>query len=222
MKRARVLVMASCMGVLAALSSLAFLSEEASAEDRPAANPVKPVARADAGVAEKRYDPENTTGISRAMEALVLGNQRYVDKDFAGALEHHKRALALAPRNPLAHYLVGETLLALKNPTEAEAAFKQAEGLTDDRNPALRGRVLFVLADFKERDKKVEEAKAAWKAYNEYAAKFADAGVPHLKSGEERLRVLDEVTKLDKAYEIVRARILAERDGGGVDASPKK
>jgi tetratricopeptide (TPR) repeat protein len=222
MKRARVLVMASGLGMAVAAGSVLLLADDAIADDKPGASPPKPVARADAGPAEKRYDPENTTGISRAMEALVLGNQRYVDKDYAGALELYKRGLALAPRNALAHYLVGETHLALKNPTEAEAAFKQAESLTDDRNPALRGRILFVIADFKERDRKVEEAKAAWKAYNEYAARFADAGVTHIKSGEERLRVLDDVTKLDKAYEIVRVRILAERDGGGADAAPKR
>ena len=87
-------------------------------------------------------------------------------------------------------------------------------------DPALRARILFVTADLKERQKKWEDAKAAWQAYLDWAKRFPGAGV-FPASALSRQAVIDTAMKQDKAYEIVRQRIAASQDGG-VFSDPSK
>jgi tetratricopeptide (TPR) repeat protein len=207
------------------LPGLAFV-QVVSAGDAPAGDKgAKPAARAAPGDAGKRVDPDNVKGISQFMEALAQANAKLVAKDVAGALEAYKAAIPLSPRNPLGHLYLGAAHLANNDLSEAEAAFKQAESLSDDRNPNVRGKILFALADVKERQKKWEEARAAWQAYTEYAQKHEDAGT-HPQTGASRVQALDDLAKLSKQYEKVRERIQAEKDGGAAipdaGAPPKK
>lgn len=223
--RARALV---SLAVFGSVSGLLFAAATASGDDAP-----KPAPRAkvvDAGPAETRYDPDNVTGISQSMEALVKGNERYVAKDYPGAIDLYRKGIQLNPKNALGPYLLGEAHLAANNASEAEAAFKQAEELTDSRNPSLRSRVLFVVADVYERQKKWPQAKAAWQTYGEHAAKYADAGA-FPQSGATRLEAVEAVLKLEAQYAEVRARIAAEKlaaaDAGAASApgtkpAPKK
>lgn len=172
---------------------------------------------------EKKYDPENVTAPSQAMETVLEGNKKYLAKDYAGALDIYKKALVLNPRMALAHYLAGETFLAMSNLGEAEAAFKAAEEVTNAKEPLVRSHVLFALADCYEREKKWEDAKKAWQAYGEHAAKL-DGGA-HPASGVARLKAIDDYLTLDKKYEIVRQRIAAEKadaGAGAADAGPAK
>src|SRR5260221_7206535 len=64
---------------------------------------------------EKKYDPNNVTAISPYMEICAGGNVKFVAKDFAGAIEAYKKAITLAPKSPLAHYLLGEAQLSSGN-----------------------------------------------------------------------------------------------------------
>jgi hypothetical protein len=169
-----------------------------------------------------RYDPDNITAISESMETLLKGNARYGAKDFPGAIDLYKRAIQLNPRSALGPYLLGEGYLAMNNLGEAEAAFKQAQEISDTRNPALRSRVLFAVADVFERQKKFADAKTAWQAYNEHASKLGADGGAFPASGAERLRVVEAILKLDKDYELVRQRIAAEKADAGAAAAPKK
>ncbi len=170
--------------------------------------------------AEKKYDPLNQTALSLFMETCLQGNAKYVARDLPGAIELYRRAIVLAPRNPLGHYLLGEALLASGSLNDAELSWKTAEEASDDRNPTMRARVLFVLADIKERQKKWDEAKAAWQVYGDYAQKHADAGAS-TQTSISRGQAIDDMLKQDKLYEVVRQRIAAERDGGA-EAPPKK
>lgn len=179
--------------------------------------PANAKSQADAG---DRHDPDNVTGISQFMETLVQGNAKYGAKDYPGAIDLYKRAIQLNPRSPLGPYMLGEAHLAMGNVSEAEAAFRQAEERSDSKDPALRSRVLFVVADVLERQKKWEPARAAWQKYAEHAAKFADAGA-FPESAKKRLEVLDAAIDREKKYAEVRARIAAEKDGGA-DAASKK
>ena len=77
----------------------------------------------------------------------------------------YRQAIQLAPKRPLPHYLLGEAQLGAGNLPEAEAALTDAEQSSDDRDPNVRGKILFVIADLKEREKKWDDAKTAWKAY---------------------------------------------------------
>ena len=216
MRRVVVLALAIPAAVLLPLAA----SGQAAPKAAPAkAAPVKanPKGQADAG---DRHDPDNVTGISQFMETLVQGNAKYGDKDYPGAIDLYKRAIQLNPRSPLGPYLLGEAHLAMGNLSEAEAAFRQAEERSDSKDPALRSRVLFVVADVLERQEKWEPARAAWQKYAEHAAKFADAGA-FPESAKKRLEVLAATLDREKKYAEVRARIAAEKDGGA-DAASKK
>ena len=167
-----------------------------------------------------KYDPENITAISQYMETLAKGNERYAAKDQTGAIDTYKKAIQLSPRNPLGHYLLAEAYLGSGNMGEAEAAIQQAYE-ADAKNGLVRSHVLFLRADIAERQKKWEQAKAAWQAYMEHAAKLGDAGA-YPQTAAERLKAIQKVMELEKAYAGVRERIAAEKADAGKGASTKK
>jgi tetratricopeptide (TPR) repeat protein len=184
----------------------------------------------DAG--DARNDPSNITAISRWMELCIEGNAKYAARDFSAAIASYTSATRLAPKNPFPQYLLGEAHLANGNLAEAEASLKQAELASDKRNALLRAKILFVLADVKERQKKWDEAKAAWQLYSEWVFAQSNGGTFPL-SAAARIRAIDEVLKLDGTMQIVRERIAATSDGGvlgsastavdrGVKSAPSK
>jgi len=158
------------------------------------------------------HDPNNVTGLSEAVEIVSKGNEKFVAKDVQGAIDAYRRAIQLAPKNPLGHYMLGVGLLAAGNPQEAEVSFKQAADVGEG-SPPIKARALFALADLKERQKKWEEAKSAWQTYADYVGKHADAGYP--ESASTKTAALDDMLKQDKAYDVVRERIAAEKADGG-------
>jgi tetratricopeptide (TPR) repeat protein len=159
-----------------------------------------------------KYDPENKTHISQFMETAVQGNAKLVSRDFPGAIELYRKAIQMQPTNPLGHYLLGEAQSAAGNLPEAEASWTQADNL-GDKAPEVKVKVLFCLADLKERLKKWDDAKAGWQRYKEFIAGHAAAGGAPA-SADARILAIDEAMKQDKAYDIVRQRIAAEKDGG--------
>ena len=200
----RLFALAVVLGVPAAVFAPG-LGSEAWGDAKKAARP--------APSGEQRYDPDNITGISQYIETLVKGTERYHAKDMTGAIDLYKKGIQLHPKHPLGHYLLGEAYLLNNNLPEAEAAFLAAQEVSDSKNPALRSHVLFAVADIYEREKKWEQAKTAWQAYSEHASKFGDAGA-FPASGAERMKAIQKVIELEKAYVAVRARIAAEKDGG--------
>lgn len=174
----------------------------------------------EAGEKADHYDADNVTAISQYIETVAKGTERYVAKDYTAAIDTFKKAIQLNPRSPLASYLLAETYLTQSNLGEAEAAIAQAyEG--DAKDPAVRSHVLFLRATLFERQKKWEDAKTAWQAYTEFAAKFSDAGT-FPQTGAERVRVIQKLVELDKAYVAVRERIAAEKADAGKPATPAK
>jgi len=166
------------------------------------ADPKKPASDDD------KYDPANKTHISKFMETVVEGNAKMVSRDFPGAIEVYRRAIQLQPMNPLGHYMLGEAQSASGNLTEAEASWTQADSV-GDKAPEVKVRVLFVLADLKERQKKWDDAKTAWQRYKQYVGEHPNAG-GFVASADARILAIDEMQKQDKAYDIVRQRIAAE------------
>ena len=134
----------------------------------------KPATTKDGG--DDKYNPDNRTHISKFMETAVQGNVKLLSRDFPGAIELYRQAIQLQPTNPLGHYLLGEAQSASGNIPEAEASWTQADNL-GDKVPEVKTRVLFCLADLKERQKKWDDAKAAWQRYQQYVAAHVDAGV---------------------------------------------
>ena len=66
------------------------------------------------------YDPDNVTGMSRYLETCIVGNNRFVSHDYAGAVEQYKKAIPMAPKNALGSYLLAEGLIALDKVAESK------------------------------------------------------------------------------------------------------
>ena len=162
----------------------------------------------------KRTDPANITGISKFMETCVSGNGQYMARDFPAAIASYREAIKLSPKHPLGHYLLGEAQLAANNLPEAEASWNQAGLVSDATDPILRARVLFVLADVKERQKKWDEAKTGWQNYNEWVGRYADAGVGFGATGASRVQAIETMTKRNAEADQVKQRIKETADGG--------
>lgn len=174
-------------------------------------------ADADGGKGDGRKKAENSVSASTASpkykEACAQGNARYVTRDFAGAIDAYRAAIELDAKNPLAHYLLGEAHLAAGSFTEADAAWNRAALESTDGDPALRAKILFVLADLRERQKKWDDARAAWQVYLDWVAKSRGvAAFP--ASGQSRQQVIDAMLRQDKSYEVVRRRIADTKNGG--------
>jgi tetratricopeptide (TPR) repeat protein len=192
-------VLALALGVPALV-----LASPVRADDAPSAKPAPPRASA------TRHDA--AAGTPEFMAACADGNAKYVAKDIPGAILAYQKAIKLAPRNPLGHYLLGEAQLGAGNLEAAGTAWLEADQVGDSV-PAVKAKILFVLADLREREKKWDDAKAAWQRYAEFAAKHPDVGVFPASAGG-RIQAIDEMLKQDKAYDIVRQRIKEEKSGG--------
>lgn len=201
--------------MVASIAAASLWPEDASGKDKAAAS--KDAKKDDK---KPKFDPNNRTAISEFMSTVVDGNTRFASKDFPGALDAYKKAVGLAPNDPLGHYLVAEALLAQDKVADGEASLAQAEKLGDKR-PEILGKVYFLQADAKERQKKWDEARAAWAKYDGWAQRRGgpDGGNAFPQSAAARISAIDEYVKLDKAYDDVRRRIAAEKDGG---AAPPK
>jgi len=146
-------------------------------------------------------------------DRCAQGNAKYAARDFAGAVALYRAAIELEPRDPLAHYLLGEAQLAAGDLAEAEAGFGRAAIESGEKDPALHARALFVLADLKERQSRWSDAKAAWQTYLDWLARFPT--VPGFAaSARSRQQVIDAMLAQDKASEAVRRRIAETKDGG--------
>jgi tetratricopeptide (TPR) repeat protein len=209
--RSRVLgvVLAFVVPIVALVPVVAF----GEPKPKPAAKPVQEKS--------EKNDPDNIVAISQYMELVVKGNERYVAKDYTNATDAFRKAIQLSPKNALAHYLLAEAYLGTGNLGEAEPEILLAQENADARNPVLRARVLFVVADLFERQKKWEQAKTAWQAYAEQAAKFSGDGGTFPQSSAERLKAIQKVLEMEKAYAGVRERIAADKFDAGKPA-PKK
>ena len=142
-------------------------------------------------------------GASPYSEAVQKGDSLLIAHDYDGAIAAYRAEI---DKNPaLGHYRTGEAQLAKGNIAEAEAAWQTALKLvgTDDR---LRGKLLFVLSDLKERQKANDDAITRWKEYEQHARTVADAkGYP--ATAVERVKRNEEWKKISADAAEVRARI---------------
>jgi tetratricopeptide (TPR) repeat protein len=161
---------------------------------------------------EEKKAEESSGGSAKYKEACKDGNTKYAARDFAGAIAAYQKAIELDPNNALGHYYLGEAQLAAGSLVEAEAAWNRAALASGEKDPALRARILFVIADLKERQKKWDEAKAAWQVYLDWANKYQNAGA-FPGSAQSRQQVIEAMQKLDKATAVVRQRIADSKNG---------
>jgi tetratricopeptide (TPR) repeat protein len=162
--------------------------------------------------------PNPATGAAKGqaefIEAINQGSLKYVAKELPASVELFRKAVQLQPRNPLGYYLLGEALLGSGSLPDAETAWLQGEQVAAAGPPAVQAKLLFVLADLRERQGRWEDAKVAWKRYADFAAQNADAGA-YPESAQSRIRDTETMQKQNKDYAIVRKRI-REEDGGTI------
>jgi len=203
---AHALLLASMVATTVALAPRAFADDE-SGSTKSSSKKKHDDGPASSSAPSKGPSPEYR-------KACDLGNAKYASRDFPGAIEQYRRAIELNPKQALGFYLLGEAQLAAGSITEADAAWSRAALESGEQEPALRARVLFVLADLKERQLKWDDARAAWQVYLDWASRYPNANA-FPGSGQSRQQVIDAMKKQDKAYDIVRQRI-EQTKGGNV------
>jgi tetratricopeptide (TPR) repeat protein len=173
----------------------------------------------DKGDGKKKHDDDSSSGAGKSgpssdyKKTCDAGNAKYAARDFPGAIEQYRKAIELNPKQPLGFYLLGEAQLAAGSLTEAEAAWGRAALQSGDEDPGLHARVLFVVADLKERQLKWDEARAAWQVYLDWASRNPKANA-FPGSAQSRQQVIDSMKKQEKDYEVVKQRIEQTKAGG--------
>jgi tetratricopeptide (TPR) repeat protein len=183
-------------GLILSASSLCFADEgaEGAKESKPAT---------------KRTDPKGITGISPFMELIAKGSASYVARDYATAVTTFQEAIQKAPNRALGHYMLGQAFLADKKPDEADGAWQTALRYAE-KDPVLRAKALFVIADLREQQKRWDDALTAWKAYADYVASEAKAN-GYAATPTDRTRVIEKRKELETKYAKVKERI-AQRE----------
>ena len=158
-----------------------------------------------AGKGEVRRDPKGIKGISPFWESLKQGDDSYIARDFDGAIKAYRDAITKEPQNALGHYRMGEAQLAKGNTQEAEASWVSALRFVGNDN-SLKAKILFVLADLRERQKSYDDATDIWNKY-EALAKEQPQTKMFPESAEDRKKVIATWKQLLVDYGAVKKRI---------------
>lgn len=167
---------------------------------------------ADSALAEgkitSRKDPENRKGISPYMEAVVKGEWAFVARDMAGAKAAFQDAIKLDAGKSLAIYRLAEVFMDQGQLDDAEASLTSAVG--KQGTPEDAAKVLFLTAELRERQHKLQAAKDAWTAYQNYLN--ANPKVKgHPATAADRIKRADQRMKDEVDYGAVKDRIEKRR-----------
>jgi predicted Zn-dependent protease len=157
-----------------------------------------------AGSKEIRRDPEGKRGISPYAEAIARGEGAYVARDLPGAITAFQDAIKLDTEKMLGFLRLGEAQLESGKPDEADSTWATALGKkgTDDLNAKL----LFVIADLRERQHKWQAAKDAWASYSAFLQNHTKV-VGYPATATERTKQADRRMKDEVDYGAVKDRI---------------
>lgn len=184
----------------------------------PAATPSAAPPSAGAPVSIRR-DPKGLTGVGPQWEAFGKGDTALLAKDYDGAIQAYREAIAKFPENPLAHYRLAEAEKLKGDLKTAEATYQSALRLAD-RDAALKAGILFCLADLAERQKAYDQALERWKTYEQFIAQNPGKPVGYLATVAERRKRLEEWSRNSQDSADVKARI-AKRLQKAEEASQK-
>ncbi len=136
---------------------------------------------------------------------MQKGDSAYIARDFDGAIAAYRQEIEKNPNGALGHYRMGEAQLAKGNFAEAEQSWQTALRFAE-KDQHLKSKILFVLADLKERQKAYDEAVERWKAYQQHAEATPDAkGYP--ATAADRIKRADDWKKISADSAEVKARI---------------
>lgn len=189
--------------VLAVSSS--FAQGQGTPPKKPQAAPAETKEPAAAPADEVRRDPKGIKGISPFWEALLKGDKAYVARDFDGAIAAYQEAIKLEPQNAMGHYRMGEAQLAKGNPSEAEQSWVAGLRFVGD-NHKLRAKLLFVIADLRERQKSLDDAVERWNEYEKFVGAEPESK-GFAQTPPERKKRVDEWKKLSADSAEVKKRI---------------
>lgn len=183
--------------LLAGAPALAQTPAPAAARPPAAAAPAAPAAAAPVATEAKGPSPYS--------ELVQKGDRAYLARDFEGAITAYRQEIEKNPNAPIGHYRLGEAQLGKGDTNEAELSWQQALRFAG-KDERMRSKVLFVLADLKERLKANDDAVGRWKQYQEHAQASADAkGYP--ATAADRIKRADEWKKIVADAAEVKARI---------------
>lgn len=154
-----------------------------------------------------RKDPKGVKGISPFWEAIKKGDDAFAARDVDGAKAQYQEAIKAEPQNPMGHYRLGEAELKKGNLNDAEADWQSALRFSASV-PTLKGKVLLVLADLKERQRQLDQAATAWNAYADFA-KATPAAKTFPETAPDRIKRIEDWKKLEADYAAVKERIKA-------------
>lgn len=144
-------------------------------------------------------------GPSPYSSTVQKGDSAYIARDFDAAIAAYRQEIEKHPNGALGHYRMGEAELAKGNFAEAEESWQTALRFAE-KDPHLKSKILFVLADLKERQKAYDEAVERWKTYQQHAESTPAAkGYP--ATAAERIKRVEEWKKVSADAADVKARI---------------
>jgi tetratricopeptide (TPR) repeat protein len=140
------------------------------------------------------------------MERLLSeGDRAARGGDAATALAKYRLILAEDPRNALVHYRVGQVQAIKGERNEAEQAYFAALRFSGS-DDALRAKVLFCIADLRERQRAYDAAVDAWTEYETQGVK-APSAAPHAGVAAERKTRIAEWKRALLAAAETKARV---------------
>lgn len=170
---------------------------------------------------EIRRDPENKKGISPYMELVVKGEAAFVARDIPGATTAFQDAIKADADQMLGFYRLGEAEIESGKLEDAEKTFEA--GLSKRGPDDLKAKVMFSVADLKERQHKWQAAKDAWASYAAFLQGNAKVkGYP--ATATERMKQADRRLKDEADYGKVKERIakrLAEKEAEAAENAKK-
>jgi len=162
-----------------------------------------PAAPAPAPAAAK-IDPK-AKGTNPYNAKLQKGIAAYTSKDYQGAVAAYKDAVAADANDPLALYFLGEAQLATGSLAEADSSYAKSLSLVGAKDD-LHAKLLFVIADLRERQGKWPDAKKAWDDYTQFLGAHPTAK-GYATTATERNKVIDTHVDLEAKYSEVKKRI---------------
>lgn len=152
-----------------------------------------------------RADAKSKPSAGPYAAAVAKGHGAYTGRDYTAAIQAYKEAIAQDGSDPSGYYFLGEAQIAGGSTVEADGSF--AAGLRNVGNKDdLHGKLLFVVADLRERQGKWPEAKKAWEEYAQFLSTHPNVK-GYAATATERVKVVDAHVDLDTKYAPVRQRI---------------
>jgi tetratricopeptide (TPR) repeat protein len=170
-----------------------------------------------------RKDPKGIKGISPFWESIKKGDDAVAARDLEGARAAYQEAIRSEPQNAMGHYRLGEVELLKGSFPDAEAAWQAALRFVG-QNASLKAKILFVLADVKERQRSWEEETNGWNAYESHA-KAAPTAKTYPQTPPDRKKRITDWKQLEVDYgavkERIKARLVEANKRGAEDAQSK-